>query len=615
MPGHWKKYRGRLWITGFVAIMLVADILLPITRPFEFLVQDFLTQVHLDDRVPSPGIVLINVDEASLEQMADEFGNWPWTRGVHARLINALLEQQPRAVVFDIVFSDPDRAHPEGDAELIRTASAENVFFPMVVLPQGEGREVDLAEYGYRLGFSPTADAGQEAQLNAILPLRPLAMTGRIGAINKLEDPDGSTRRYHLYLEREGWKIPSLPVRVAEYLEADIPEEPAIQLHWNGGPYSREQYSYVDVYRQLVMESGDAMDGLFRDTVVIIGGDAQGLYDLQVTPVSNLHPGADILATAMANLLHEDYLRSVPAWLAALLGLFLMAGIYATFHAGRGLLLGGIVLPLVIIAWLVVAEAALSANLLLPVMPVLAFPLMLFLGLGIEQTLRERAARDQAISTFGRFIDPRIAASLVREDSNLLHAKPESREITVLFSDIRGFTTLSETRSPEEVLDLLNRYFSLQVEVIFRHGGTIDKFIGDAIMAFWGAPLDDADQADHAVAAALEMTAVVDRFRRELDDDLADFDIGIGLHTGPAVVGFIGADNRLDYTAIGDTVNLASRLEGQTKGRARILVSRETRDRCHGDYAFREHGEVQVKGRNRPVSLYEPVGKHAENQA
>ena len=183
----------------------------------------------------------------------------------------------------------------------------------------------------------------------------------------------------------------------------------------------------------------------------------------------------------------------------------------------------------------------------------------------------------------------------------------ESRDITVLFSDIRGFTTLSEQRTPEEVVALLNRYFTLQVEVIFRHGGSLDKFIGDCIMAFWGAPLDQPDHARRAVAAALEMAEVLRRFKIELGEEDADFDVGIGLHSGPAVVGLIGSDQRREYTAIGDTVNLASRIEGLTRGVARILVSDETRKRCGEDLLFRPHGAFEVKGRVQGVELFEPV--------
>jgi adenylate cyclase len=230
-----------------------------------------------------------------------------------------------------------------------------------------------------------------------------------------------------------------------------------------------------------------------------------------------------------------------------------------------------------------------------------------------EAFLRERREREATVSLFRRFLDPRVVDDLVKTGELSRDTKPEAREITILFSDIRGFTTLSETRTPEAVVELLNAYFSQQVEVIFRHGGTLDKFIGDAIMAFWNAPADNPQHAADAVAAAIEMGEALDRFKQELTDGgaaLDAFDIGIGVHTGPAVVGFLGSDDRLDYTAIGDTVNLASRIEGCTKGVARVLVSGATRDACEksasGRFDFANHGEFHVKGRDQGVELLEP---------
>ena len=177
----------------------------------------------------------------------------------------------------------------------------------------------------------------------------------------------------------------------------------------------------------------------------------------------------------------------------------------------------------------------------------------------------------------------------------------------MLFSDIRGFTSLSEMRPPQEIVNLLNRYFSRQVEVVFRHGGTLDKFIGDCIMAFWGAPLEDPRHAEHAVAAALEMQQVLLAFKVELGAADSGFDVGIGIHTGSAVVGFIGAEQKLDYTAIGDTVNLASRIEGLTKeAKARILLSRDTMQMCENAFEFVPRGSYKVKGREQQVELFEP---------
>lgn len=590
-------------------LLLVVDLFAwPLTQRLEFIAGDALLSADAARSAPVPGIVLINIDERSLNEMAPQFGRWPWPRSVHAELLENLLKQQPRAVVFDIMFTDYDVAHPEGDKYLIDVAvPASNVFFPLHV-PDGhvDGPGLPLDEWGYRLGFDKTAAARPGAELHFVPSLRPLTETGRVGAISAIEDPDGALRRYAVYFERNGWRIPSLPAKVAASLGSDLPARPHIRLHWDGAPEDREQYSYVDVFRDLARAEPELFADLFRDTIVIIGGNAPSLYDLKVTPVSNVHPGADILATALGDLLHDDWLRPVPAPLVLLAGLALLGAVAWSFHAGHGLRLGAVIVVVAAIGWPLLAYWLLGADRQLPVVPVPLYPALLYIALGLHQTLHERAAREAAVTTFGRFIDPRVVESLVKEDSDVLNALPASREVTVLFSDIRGFTTLSETRPPEEIVQLLNRYFARQVEVIFRFGGTIDKFIGDAIMAFWGAPVENPDQAEHAVRAALEMTRVVAEFRRELAETGVEFDIGIGLHTGPAVVGFIGADNRLDYTAIGDTVNLASRIEGQTKGVARVLISEETRRRCGEKFEFIDHGEFKVKGRTQPVRLYEP---------
>jgi adenylate cyclase len=225
----------------------------------------------------------------------------------------------------------------------------------------------------------------------------------------------------------------------------------------------------------------------------------------------------------------------------------------------------------------------------------------------LREYLRERQSRQQAVQMFSRFVNPHVVQELVAHGG--LSRAGESRQITILFSDIRGFTTLSEKRTPQQVVELLNRYFTLQVEVVFRHGGSLDKFIGDCIMAFWGAPLDDPEHARHAVEAALEMAEVLQQFKRELGEADADFDVGIGIHSGAAVVGLIGSEQRREYTAIGDTVNLGSRIEGLTKGVSRILVSRETKEACGGAFEFQSFGSFKVKGREQEVELFAPIVK------
>jgi adenylate cyclase len=244
---------------------------------------------------------------------------------------------------------------------------------------------------------------------------------------------------------------------------------------------------------------------------------------------------------------------------------------------------------------------------LVPVLTPLVAAWTFYAAAALADYLHERAARRQAVSQFSRFVNPHVVRQLVERGG--LEGSGQSREVSVLFSDIRGFTTLSEAKRPEEVVALLNRYFSLQVDVVFRHAGSLDKFIGDCIMALWGAPLDDRDHARHAVACALEMADTLAAFRAELGAD-ATFDVGIGIHSGPAVVGLIGSDRRREYTAIGDTVNLASRIEGLTKdAKRRILVSRETMLACREAFDFVPAGSYKVKGRAQEVELFEPRRK------
>jgi adenylate cyclase len=282
-----------------------------------------------------------------------------------------------------------------------------------------------------------------------------------------------------------------------------------------------------------------------------------------------------------------------------------------TFAFARGLSAGKVFTAMLAVSAGVLAAAglAMAGGSFWPVYAPLALGWTFYLLCGGIAYLQERAQRLKTASMFGRFLDPRVVADLIQRGEIDHRNTAEAREISVLFTDIRGFTALSEEASPEEVVALLNRYFGRQVEVIFQHGGTLDKFIGDAIMAFWGAPSASADHAKQAVAAAIAMSAALDELRSELGEIGASLDMGIGIHSGRAVVGFIGSEARLDYTVIGDTVNLASRIEGMTKGIGRILVSQVTRDAVGDIYEWIDRGSHQVKGRDAPVRLFEPRPK------
>jgi adenylate cyclase len=357
---------------------------------------------------------------------------------------------------------------------------------------------------------------------------------------------------------------------------------------------------YEDFNREQPLRPKDECSG----KIIIIGTAATGMFDLRLTPISSIYPGVEILATAIENLKNQRMMRAAPAGFSLTFALILLGLLYLAFRRGINALRVGWGLSACAILTLGASYIAAGRLYLLPVLAPLLLGWSYYFVCASQEYLRERRSREQAVQMFSRFVNPHIVKELVAHGG--LSRAGESRQISVLFSDIRGFTTLSEKRTPQEVVALLNRYFTLQVEVVFRHGGSLDKFIGDCIMAFWGAPLDDPDHAKNAVAAALEMAEVLQRFKLELGEQDADFDVGIGIHSGPAVVGLIGSEQRREYTAIGDTVNLASRIEGLTKGVSRILVSSDTMRLCGAAFDFKSFGSYKVKGRDQEVESFAP---------
>ncbi len=435
----------------------------------------------------------------------------------------------------------------------------------------------------------------------------PEAMRG--GLINFTADSDTVGRHHALYGERSGWRFPSLPARVMESLGRPVPPQEQVLLNWRSG---WKHVSYSDLYLDSMRQTPTRPAGEFKDKIVVIGTAAPGLMDFRLTPVGSTYPGVEILATSLDNLDRGDWLREVPRLylLPLALGLLVLVaiGFVRQISANRlGYTLLAITAITLAIGWL-----ALVRGTFLPVLGALVFGWAFYLAASALAYLQERNQRLRTSTMFKRFLDPRVVADLIENSDVDYRSNVEAKEVTVMFSDIRGFTALSEVASPEDVVAMLNSYFSKQVEVIFANGGTLDKFIGDAIMAFWGAPVEGPDSARQAVDAAIGMSQALVEMRGQIGEIGKDLEIGIGIHTGRAVVGFIGSSDRLDYTVIGDTVNLASRVEGLTKGIARILVTEATRTAV-GDahYNWRDCGMHSVKGRENQVQLFEPIPKAA----
>ena len=566
---------------------------------------DFLVRKQALSLSPDPDIVIVDIDNDSLAAMADVAGNWPWPRSVHGELAEGIYKQRPQAIVFDILFSEPDKYRPESDKsfnEVIR--EIRNVYFPILRLDHEDDTQgVKLKSMAGPLALQQTPKADPEASAALLLPLVVEQSSWSAGTINYNEDKDGIGRNYDLYIQAYGWRIPSLPARLAADLGYAMPDSQSIILGWRGGAFAYKHIPYAALYGDFSRQKPLRDPEEFKNKIVIIGTTASGMHDIRATPVASLYPGVGILATAIDNLKNRRYMQRAPNAIPALLAVLLVIALFAGFRARLSPFRVGAVLAPASAIVLGAGYFAVGFQYLLPVFSPLAFAWFFYFASALYSYLKERRAREQAVSMFSRFLDPHVVEQLVDQGQTVESLSGQTRDISVLFSDIRGFTALSETRPPQEIVAFLNRYFSGQVEVIFRHGGTLDKFIGDAIMAFWGAPLDDPDHARHAIDTALEMSEALERFKSELS---IDFDIGIGIHSGPAVVGFIGSEQKLDFTVIGDTVNLASRIEGLTKGVSRILVSSDTVSRANQAFDFIDHGFYKVKGRTQEVNLFEP---------
>ena len=603
MPGgRW------LALAAAFALLVLADYGgLNLTRIIDQRGGDLLLELNAQSRPPSDRVVIVDIDQKSLEELNDEAGSWPWPRSVHGELIEQIARQHPQAIAFDILFNEPDVFRPEHDQAFAQAvADHPEVWLAMTLNSDGAGAVV--SDLPPAVGAVRLRGAMAGARAPIMLPLVvarfPQAMRG--GQINFTPDSDEVGRHHALYGDRNGWRFPSLAARITAAAQRSLPASGRVLLNWRSG---WRHISFSDLYHDGLRQHSQRPADEFKDKIVIVGTSAPGLGDFRVTPLDSTYPGVEILATALDNLARGDWLHEVPRSAMILLALALIALLALGFARNIGaqrLLIAMTAVSLVAIAasWLLLISGT-----FVPVFGALTFGWGFYLAATGIAYVEERARRLRTAGMFMRFLDPRVVTELIDRGEIDDRKAAEARAISVLFSDIRGFTALSEATAPEAVAALLNAYFSRQAGVIFAHAGTLDKFIGDAIMAFWGAPVEHPDHAARAVAAALDMSAALEEMRGELGDLGAGLEIGIGIHTGSAVVGFIGSNDRLDYTAIGDTVNLASRVEGLTKGIARVLVTQATRDAADDLFEWRDCGLHPVKGREFGVRLFEPSRK------
>ncbi|MFA5946592.1 MAG: adenylate/guanylate cyclase domain-containing protein [Patescibacteria group bacterium] len=501
------------------------------------------------------GIVIVAIDNKSIQ----EFGVWPWPRSIHAQLIDFLRQTAARNVGYDVTFSETSA--PDEDVKLAQAIKA--------------AKKIILAS---------------EPGLNPL----PLFEPEGTGLTTLITDPDGVVRSAII----KG----SLTESVAEWIPASgVPT----RIPYIGPAGSFQQVSFADVV------SGKVPAAFFKQKFVLVGATAPDLHDIVLTP-KGLMPGVEVQANILNAFSEGRSLRTPSLHERALLLLALALIVVLASIILRLRYLAVFILAL-LIAYLLLVVGLATTDLLLPI---LAPTLLITLIGGVDLASRYLAEQNQRRfihAAFAHYLAPAVIEKLVKGETKL-ELGGVKRELTILFSDIRGFTSLSEKMKPEELVPFLNEYLTAMTDIVLSSEGVVDKYIGDAIMAFWGAPIT---QEDHAVRAA--MTAVkMKRKLVELQEGWSKsgkprIDIGVGLNTGEVLVGNMGSKQRFDYTVIGDDVNLASRLEGLTKQYgATILISESTRKKLGEAFVVRELDLVAVKGRTKPVCVYELVEESAQ---
>ena len=655
-----------------VSILIVLLIDTTGLRKYPFLMQlenwtydarlNFTLAGTLDER-----IVIIDIDENSLA----EVGRWPWGRDKLATIVENLFGRyQADVVAFDIVFAERDQSSGlEQFEQLARTTLKDNSGYlreferirpglmhdeifansligKNIVLGYYFKSSLQQAETGVT-GLLPPALTKMDVQWSERLPIsKALGYAGNLEILqasaksggyfdNPFVDADGVFRRVPLVQSFDGYLFASLALATAQaHLDAagiDLVVETdgskgsteyyalesinlsnhRIPVDANGAvfvPYRGPQgsFTYVPAYKVL---SGQVDPALLRDKIVLVGTTAPGLLDLRSTPVQNTYPGVEVHANIISGIL-DDQINHKPAWtigyefvllVVIAIGMALLLPLVSPLLATAGTFgLAAVVLAGTFFAW--------HNNLILPLAsPLLLIVLIFMLHMTYGYFIESRGKRQLAI-LFGHYVPPELVDEM-SESPDEYSLDGENREMTVLFSDVRGFTTISEGMDPKQLTQLMNALLTPMTRVIHKNRGTIDKYMGDAIMSFWGAPVADSEHARHALYAAMEMMDELKIMQTEFKQrGWPEVNIGIGLNTGDMNVGNMGSEFRMAYTVLGDAVNLGSRLEGLTKNYGvNIIVSETTRNEIP-EFAFRELDLVRVKGKQEPVAIFEPIG-------
>jgi adenylate cyclase len=555
-------------------------------------------------------VVIVGIDENSLMHL----GRWPWSREIHGQLIKRLKEGGAAVIGLDFLISEDiqstqsTQSHKSIDITKLSVNDTNQDFAFTEVLEDADN--VVLPLYGI---FPGKTGLGDIKALDVVGPLDIFKKSTRAGHINVIPDTDGIVRKGLLSFEYQGETILSFPWLIyQEYLKNQkriLPDFRVPVDEWNrfyldfvGGPGEVEHHSYYDIL------SGSIPKEYFENKIVLVGPYAPGLNDYYPTPLDYQTPmyGVEIHANILLALLGNSFKEEIAApWLLFILfgfaaGSFFISKRYKPF-------VSLVIISALILSYFLTAHLVYNQGIILPLVYPTTLAVVIYLIILVYRYLEENIQRRRVTALFGRYVAPQVVEKLLCQgDGPKLGG--ERRVITVLFIDIRGFTSLAEKNSPEDVVSILNRYLDICTRTILKYDGTLDKFIGDAVMAVFNSPQVLEDHVWRAVQAAWEISCSAQEILKSetaQPDQIIQF--GMGIHTGEAIVGNIGAEFRMDYTAIGDTVNTAARLESYA-GSGEILLSKascnEVKERVRTEF----YGDLSLKGKARSVPVYKLMG-------
>lgn len=591
-------------------------------------IRDVVFQVR-EAPPPPPEVVLVTIDEASVKN----YGRWPWSRAVQGKLIRKLKQMGAGVIALDVVYSLTQS--PAQDRVLVYSLNYRGApviggyFFRDEQSVKISARELDNVRRS-KIGMifeGPDSRKDTVAHYPYVEPnhhtISPHFFD--LGFFNSIPDADGLVRSAPLVLRFEGNFYPSLPLQALSvgleqdiFIELDLEGVRNLRLGDIEIPVNAQGRMALNFYNGQTRiprySASDVLDGLLpseavRGKLIFVGVTETGIADVRPTPIDHSFPGVEIHATVAANILQGFHLYFDNRTL--LIDIFMMLFFPLTMAWGMSKLTRPLLMTVIFFVtsgcvWIIYFISVSGYGLLISIFyPMVSVVIGYLVFVSYEIFISDTKTRymRRAMSSY---VSPKLVSRLISDPDSLV-LRGEKREVSVLFSDIRGFTTLSEGMTPEALVLLLNDYLGPMTEIVMKNDGTLDKYIGDAVMAIYNAPMDIPDHAECAARSAIIMQKSLLDLNKIFEKDFGRrLKIGIGIHTGDAVVGNMGSQRRFNYTAMGDTVNLASRLEGRTKYyQVDILISKSTNDKL-GDTFLRRHlDRIRVKGKHLPVDIYQ----------